>query len=64
VVKLETTLQGFIVLRLWVYLPECVVARDDDCPGAELNTTSFGLGREGIVICPLLEMMSADLLGA
>jgi len=64
VVELEATLKGFIVLRLRVDFSQGVVARDDDCLRAELDATSFGLGREGIVICPLLEVVSTDLLGS
>lgn len=61
---LETTLQGFIVLRFRIDFTQGVVAGDDDCLGAELNATSFSLGGEGVVICPLLEVVSTDLLGS
>ncbi len=63
VMDLEPPLKGFIVLGLWVDLPEAVVAGHDDALGPELNAASFCLCCEWVVVCPLLEMVSADLLG-
>jgi len=64
VMDLEAALKGLIVLRLRVDFSQSVVAGDDDCLRAELNAASFSLGWERILVCPLLEVVPTDLLGA
>lgn len=64
VVELKPTLKRLIVLRFGVYLPEGVVAGDKQPFRAALYGSALGLCWELVVICPLLEMMPTDLVGA
>ncbi len=63
VMELEATLKGFIVLRFRVDFSESVVAGDENSCWPELDTATLCLCRERVVICPLLEVVSTDLLG-
>lgn len=60
----EPSLKWFVVLWLGVDLSQGVVAGDEDALRPELDATSFCLCWERILVCPLLEVVAADLVGS
>lgn len=61
-VSSEPPLQGKIVLWLLVALFNAVVAGDHYLLRPDSSVGSFGLSFEWVVVCPLLEVVGADLL--
>lgn len=61
-VSSEPPLQGKIVLWLFVALFNAVVAGDHYLLRPDSSVGSFGLSFEWVVVCPLLEVVGANLL--
>lgn len=62
VMNLEASLKWFIVLWFRIDFSDGVVARDRDPLWSQLYAASFGLCSKRIVVCPLLKVVSTDLI--
>lgn len=60
--NLEPSLDGFIVLRIFIDLSQAVVARDDDPLWPDEQGASFGFAGERVVVCPDLHLVCSDQL--
>lgn len=62
VVRLESSLKGFVVTRILITLSDAKVARDDDSLRPGEHAAALDLSLEWVVIGPHLKMVCADLL--
>lgn len=60
-VDFESTFKWFVVLFVLIALLDRVVARDDNPLGSYQDLTAFLCGLEWVVVCPLLEVLAANL---
>jgi len=61
VVYCEASLDGLVVLMLDPAFFNAVVAGDDDSLRAEFDGSSFDFGGERVLVCPLFEVVPANL---
>ncbi len=61
---LESSFEGFVILWLRIDFSKTVVAGDEDALRSKLDTTSFGLCRKGVLVCPLFQVVPTDLTWA
>lgn len=62
--EFKPAFNGKEVLWLWPYLLRVIVGGDDDPLRTDLDAGSFGLCAEGVMICPLFNVVCINLLGA
>lgn len=60
----ESSEQRLMVLSLWIALLYRVVAGDHDPLGSDQELAALLVSLEGVVVCPLLQVLAPNLLGA